>query len=61
MNNGKDKYLAINIVFDGPPGLEAGRFVDVELDNGESINAGEWIQRRNYWMLRITSLPTKKE
>jgi len=61
MNNGKDKYSAINIVFDGPPGHLTGNFVEVELDNGESINAGEWIQRGDYWILRIASLPIKEE
>ena len=45
---------AINIVFDGPPGPEAGRFVEVETDDGKSINAGEWIKRPDgLWALRI--------
>ena len=44
---------AINIVFDWPPGPEAGRFVEVETDDGKSINAGEWHQRGDYWVLRI--------
>jgi hypothetical protein len=49
----------INIIFDGPPGPEAGRFVEVETDNGESLNAGEWEQRRDgLWSLRITELPS---
>jgi len=49
---------AINIIFDGPPGPEAGRFVEVELDNGQSINAGEWRERPDgMWVLRITELP----
>ena len=48
----------INIVFDGPPGPEAGRFVEVETDDGASINAGEWIDRGDgLWALRITALP----
>ena len=47
----------INILFDGPPGKDAGRFVEVETDDGKSINAGEWIQKGNYWALRITELP----
>ncbi len=49
---------AINIIFDGPPSHESGRFVGVETDDGKSINAGEWIERGDgLWALRITSLP----
>ncbi len=49
---------AINIIFDGPPGPESGRFVEVETDDGASINAGEWIKREDgLWALRITELP----
>jgi hypothetical protein len=44
---------AINIVFDGPPGPEAGRFVEVETDDGESIKIGEWGERPDgLWALR---------
>jgi hypothetical protein len=44
----------IDIVFDGPPGPVAGRFVEVEDANGWSFNAGEWLQRPDgYWVLRI--------
>lgn len=44
----------INIIFDGPPSHESGRFVEVEDDNGHSITIGEWIQRPDgYWALRI--------
>ena len=51
----------INIIFDGPPGHDAGRFVEVETDDGKSINAGEWIERPDgCWALRITSLPSKE-
>lgn len=49
---------AINVVFDGPPGPEAGRFVEVETDDGRSINAGNWSERPDgLWSLRITELP----
>jgi hypothetical protein len=34
----------IRIVFDGPPGHESGRFVDVEDTNGRSIKIGEWVE-----------------
>lgn len=46
----------IDIVFDGPPGPEAGRFVEVEDENGRSLNFGEWIHRDDgYWVLRVLS------
>jgi hypothetical protein len=52
----------INIIFDGPPGPESGRFVEVETDDGKSIKTGEWIKRSDgLWALRITSLYQKKE
>lgn len=45
----------IDIVFDGPPGPEAGRFVEVENDQGRSIRFGKWVQRPDgYWVLRFT-------
>jgi hypothetical protein len=44
----------IDIVFDGPPGPEAGRFVEVEDDSGKSISVGEWIHRPDgFWALRM--------
>lgn len=53
---------AINIVFDGPPSPEAGRFVEVELDDGRSVKVGEWIKRDDgYWALRIDALPSDDE
>ena len=43
----------IDIVFDGPPGPEGDRFVEVEESRGRSINFGEWVQRPDgYWALR---------
>ena len=52
--------VAINIIFDGPPGPVPGRFVEVETDDGHSFNAGEWSQRPDgLWALRITRLPEK--
>jgi hypothetical protein len=35
----------VDIVFDGPPGPDAPRFVEVEDDQRRSIRVGEWIQR----------------
>jgi len=44
----------IDIVFDGPPGPEGPRFVEVEDEQGRSIKVGEWLQRPDgYWVLRI--------
>lgn len=43
-----------DIVFDGPPGPEAGRFVEVESATGKSIRFGEWVHSPDgYWALRI--------
>lgn len=44
----------VYVVFDGPPGPEAGRFVECEDADGHGINAGEWTERPNgWWALRI--------
>jgi hypothetical protein len=44
----------VDIVFDGPPAPESGRFVEVEDDTGRSINLGEWIHRPDgFWALRL--------
>jgi hypothetical protein len=48
----------IDIVFDGPPGPDAGRFVEVEDEAGRSVDVGEWIEMDDgYWVLRI-QIPT---
>lgn len=53
----KSQTSAINIIFDGPPSPESGRFVEVENDEGKSISIGEWIEREDgFWALRIESL-----
>ena len=58
----REKYQPINIIFDGPPSHESGRFVEVETDDGKGINAGEWIERPDgYWALRITALPAGQD
>ncbi|WP_032376702.1 hypothetical protein [Rhodococcoides fascians] len=47
-----------DIVFDGPPCHESGRFIEVEDQTGASIKFGEWIDRGDgYWVLRIPTLP----
>lgn len=53
----------IDIVFDGPPSHESGRFVEVEDETGKSISVGEWIppspdappgeDRPKFWRLRV--------
>ena len=44
----------IDIVFDGPPAHESGRFVEVEDSEGKGINIGTWIEREDgFWVLRI--------
>lgn len=49
---------AINIVFDGPPGPESGRFVEVEDDKGHGLSVGQWYERPDgLWALRIDRLP----
>lgn len=45
----------VSIVFDGPPGPEGGRFVDVEVE-GKSVDAGEWIEKEDsIWELVLDS------
>lgn len=49
-----DELLAevLDVVFDGPPGAEAGRFVEVEDQSG--VKAGEWVERDGgMWALRL--------
>lgn len=46
-----EKYL--DIVFDGPPSHESGRFVEVEDENGASVGIGKWVEDGEYWRLRI--------
>ncbi len=45
----------VDVVFDGPPGAESGRFVEVEDQERRSIALGQWVKRHDgYWVLRIT-------
>lgn len=49
---------AINVVFDGTPAPEGGRFVEVETDDGHSISIGQWLERSDgNWALRIGNVP----
>lgn len=43
----------IDIVFDGPPGPEGPRFVEVENDRQQGVSIGEWLEREKYHVLRI--------
>lgn len=52
-------WTEIHVVFDGPPGPDAGRFVEVEDANGKSISVGRWEQRGNYWRLIINGAPER--
>ena len=46
----------IDFVFDGPPGPEGPRLIEVEDSQGRSIKAGEWMKRRDgYWALRVAT------
>lgn len=46
--------IYVDIVFDGPPSHESGRFVEAEDNSGRSVKVGEWIDRGNgLWALRI--------
>ena len=56
MTTSKPPY--IDIVFDGPPSHESGRFIEVENEQGQSIKVGEWIKpelENGYWRLRIAT------
>ncbi len=52
----------LHIVFDGLPGPEAGRFVEVETPFGASVHVGEWRQVGKFWDLILTpdDFPTEK-
>lgn len=44
----------LDVVLDGPPGPDGGRFVEVEDANGRSVDVGEWRRREDgLWALRI--------
>jgi len=36
------RYQRLKVMFDGPPGPESGRFIEVEKEDGSSVNAGKW-------------------
>lgn len=57
MSDHAQQHASIDIVFDGPPGHESGRFVEVEdTETRASVSVGEWVHRDDgYWVLRIVT------
>jgi hypothetical protein len=50
----------IDVLFDGPPSHESGRFVEVEDAERRSVNVGEWIERGDgLWALRLPRPPSE--
>jgi hypothetical protein len=47
----------INVIFDGPPAHESGRFVEVEDESGASIKVGEWKDRGDGTWALVLSTP----
>lgn len=44
----------VDVMFDGPPGPESGRFIEVENQHRASIRFGEWVEFADgRWALRI--------
>ncbi|WP_125348040.1 hypothetical protein [Pandoraea apista] len=57
--HGDDTFY--DIVFDGPPGSQSGRFIEVENPEGKSICVGRWIDRGDgLWAFRIPSPAVQK-
>lgn len=52
MGNTNHRY--VDIVFEGGPGPVPPRFVEVEDNQGHSVEYGKWVKREDgYWVLRI--------
>lgn len=45
----------IRIIFDGPPGAESGRFVEVEDGDGRGVSVGRWVELPDdgWWALEL--------
>lgn len=59
----ENKIKGYQIRFDGPPGPEAGRFIEVEDRNGKSIHVGSWEpdgSGNGHWLLIIDDPVTVK-
>ena len=52
----------VNVVFDGPPSNETGRFVEVEdFETGRSLKVGHWWPQENgLWALTINASPQEE-
>ncbi|QNJ58378.1 hypothetical protein J1763_gp57 [Gordonia phage YorkOnyx] len=49
-----DASTYVDVMFDGPPGPESGRFIEVENQHRASIRFGEWVEFPDgRWALRI--------
>jgi len=49
----------LRVVFYGPPGSQAGRFVTCEDASGNRVDAGEWHERGDgMWELIVRELPS---
>lgn len=58
----RKKLRTIDIVFDGPPGNEGPRFIEVENQTGASISIGEWVKRDDgLWALRLKGVYDDKK
>ena len=46
--------VTFDVVFDGPPGAESGRFVETEIA-GSGVGVGKWEEGRDgLWYLKLT-------
>lgn len=45
--------MKLQVRFDGPPGPVSGRFIETEDEFGRGINAGQWHQDGEDWLLVI--------
>lgn len=51
----------IRIIFDGPPGPRAGRFVEIHDADDRSVSVGAWHEREDgFWELRIPFVGGKR-
>lgn len=56
-----ERLQVVDVLFDGPPGPECGRFVEVNDLTGASMNVGDWIDYgQGLHSLRVLALPPKK-
>ena len=49
--------VRLDVVFDGPPAHESGRFVECEVD-GKGVSAGKWVEDGEFWRLRLEVSPS---